>query len=268
MTVRRLGTVPGVQLRRLAGDPPGPPVLLVHGSMLGGRYQWMEQSELRHRWELFVAERAGYRPDDDMGENWEVDAEHIADELSRHDGIHLVGFSYGAVGCMLAAERAPERIRSLALIEPSTWSVAFDVPAVKETYDSIVNAVIEYWDDPGGMAQAFLERAGATQRVRTDRLPRALQVGVRAVAHGRPSGEADIPLAALRGHAYPKLVISGEHSEAFEVIADRVADGIGARRAHLPGAGHGVPALGAPVNALLEAVWTEGEALRSAAPSA
>ena len=256
-----------MEIRRLGS---GPPVLLVHGSMLGGRYQWMEQSELRVRWELLVAERAGYRRDDDVvGENWEVDAAHIAEELARHEGgAHVVGFSYGAVGSVLAAAQVPEAVRSLALIEPSTWSVAFDVPEVKRVYDSLVGAVIEYWDDPPGMAQAFLDRAGAQQQVRQDRLPRALQVGVRAVANGRPSGEAEIPLDALRAGDYPKLVISGEHSEAFETIADRMAEGMGARRAHLPGAGHGVPALGAPVNAVLEALWVEGEGATSAAPSA
>lgn len=255
MEIRRTGT--------------GPPVLFVHGSMLGGRVQWMEQSELRARWELLVVERAGYRRGDEIGENWEVDAEHIAEELANHEGgVHLVGFSYGAVGCVLAAAQTPAAVRSLALIEPSTWSVAFDVPEVKATYDNIVNAVIEYWDDPAGMAQAFLDRAGAQQQVRKDRLPRALEVGVRAVAHGRPSGEAEIPLDALRSAPFPKLVISGEHSVAFETIADRMADGMGARRAHLPGAGHGVPALGEPVNALLEAMWTdaEGRLLKETSP--
>lgn len=254
MHVRRTGT--------------GPPVLLVHGSMLGGRYQWMEQSSLRHRWELLVAERAGYRDGDEVGEDWSVDAAHIGEELARNaDGVHVVGFSYGAVGCALAAAGTPERVRSLTLIEPSMWSVAFDVPEVKATYDSLIGAVIEHHGDPGAMAQAFLDRAGARQRVRQDRLPRALQVGVRAVARGRPSGEADIPLARLGAASFPKLVVSGEHSVAFETIADRVAAGIGARRAHLPGAGHGVPALGDPVNALLEALWAEAEAARSAAPS-
>lgn len=257
-----------MEIRRLGS---GPPVLLVHGSMLGGRYQWMEQSSLRHRWELLVAERAGYRRDDDeVGENWAVDAAHVGEELARHaGGAHVVGFSYGAVGCALAAAAAPGRVRSLTLIEPSMWSVAFDVPEVKATYDSLIGAVIEHHGDPGAMAQAFLDRAGAQQRVRRERLPRALQVGVRAVANGRPSGEAEIPLAQLAAAPFRKLVISGEHSVAFETIADRVAAGIGARRAHLPGAGHGVPALGDPVNAVLEGLWTEAEcsAATSAAPS-
>ncbi|MBJ7332650.1 MAG: alpha/beta fold hydrolase [Solirubrobacteraceae bacterium] len=252
-----------MQIRRTGA---GPPVLFVHGSMLGGRYQWIEQSELRNRWEMLLADRTGYRTDDgeDVGENWAVDADDIVAELERHDGgAHLVGFSYGAVGSILAANRVPHAVRSLALIEPSTWSVAFDVPEVKETYDSLVNAVIEFWGDPAAMAQAFLDRVGATQKVRQDRLPRALQVGVRAVAQGRPSGEAEIPLDELRARTFPKLVVSGEHSVAFETICDRVADGIGARRAHLAGAGHGVPALGEPLNAMLEALWTSAEPAES-----
>lgn len=256
-----------MEIRRLGS---GPPVLLVHGSMLGGRYQWMEQSLLRHRWELLIAERAGYRRDDDgIGENWAVDTEDIAAALAQEPGgAHVVGFSYGAVGCALAAAGAPGHVRSLTLIEPSMWSVAFDVPEVKATYDSLIGAVVEFHGDPPAMAQAFLDRAGAQVQVRPDRLPRALQVGVRAVANGRPSGEAIIPLDELRAAAFPKLVISGEHSVAFETIADRVADGMGARRAHLAGAGHGIPALGDPVNALLEGLWTEAEGARSAAPSA
>jgi pimeloyl-ACP methyl ester carboxylesterase len=255
MHVRRIGT--------------GPPVLFVHGSMLGGRYQWMEQSSLRHRWELLIAERAGYRDGDETGEDWSVDAADIGRELARHDAVHVVGFSYGALGCALAAAAAPERIRSLTLIEPSMWSVALDVPEVKATYDSLGSALIEHRGNPGAMAQAFLDRAGARQHVRQDRLPRALEVGVRAVANGRPPGEAEIPLRQLAAGPYPKLVITGEHSVAFETIADRVVEGIGARRAHVSGAGHGIPALGDPVNAVLEGLWTEAEtASRSAARSA
>jgi hypothetical protein len=65
--------------------------------------------------------------------------------------------------------------------------------------------------------------------------------------------EAEPPLDELAAAPWPKLVVSGAHSEAFDAVCDVLEERLGAERAILPGAGHSVPRLGEPFNALLEA---------------
>ncbi len=67
----------------------------------------------------------------------------------------------------------------------------------------------------------------------------------------RSPAEAEIPLDELARASFPKLVVSGGHSEAFEALCDVLAERLGAERAVLPGAGHSVQRLGDPFNGLL-----------------
>jgi hypothetical protein len=67
----------------------------------------------------------------------------------------------------------------------------------------------------------------------------------------RSPAEAVIPCDRLARAAFPKLVVSGAHSPAFEAVCDVLEERLGAERAVLPGAGHPVQRLGAPFNALL-----------------
>jgi hypothetical protein len=55
---------------------------------------------------------------------------------------------------------------------------------------------------------------------------------------GRPIWEAELPLTELKSAAFPKLVVSGGHSAGFDVICDELAEGIGASRKVIEGAGH------------------------------
>ena len=67
----------------------------------------------------------------------------------------------------------------------------------------------------------------------------------------RSPAEADIPLDELAATPFPKLVISGGHSAAFDAVCDVLEERLGAGRAVLPGAGHSVQRLGEPFNELL-----------------
>ena len=67
----------------------------------------------------------------------------------------------------------------------------------------------------------------------------------------RPPWEAEIPLDVLAAADFPKLVISGDHSPAFERLCDVLAERMGARRAVIRGRGHTIPATGEPYNELL-----------------
>src|SRR4051794_36370030 len=89
----------------------GPPVVLVHGSILGGRYAWPAQIPLAERWTLIVPDRWAFGDSPGDRVHWERDAADIAELLG--DGAHLVGLSYGGVGSLLAAAARPEAVRSL-----------------------------------------------------------------------------------------------------------------------------------------------------------
>ena len=72
-----------------------------------------------------------------------------------------------------------------------------------------------------------------------------------------------IPVAQLRAAPFPKLVISGGHSAAFEAVCDAMERELDAERAVITGGGHGVPLLGAPLNDQLERFLSAAEATRS-----
>jgi hypothetical protein len=57
----------------------------------------------------------------------------------------------------------------------------------------------------------------------------------------RPPWEAQIPVEELAAASFPKLVVSGGHSAAFDAVCDVLEEGLGAERAVLPGAGHSLP---------------------------
>jgi hypothetical protein len=57
----------------------------------------------------------------------------------------------------------------------------------------------------------------------------------------RPPDQAVIPLDELAATPFPKLVISGGHSAAFDAVCDGLEERLPAQRAVLPGAGHSLP---------------------------
>jgi len=95
----------------------GPAILLLHGSA-GPELTWDRQMELAQRWSLIIPTRRGNSPSAPAPPgDFETDAEDIDRLLTKRT--HLVGFHYGGLGVALAAQRNPEMVRSLTLIEPS-----------------------------------------------------------------------------------------------------------------------------------------------------
>ena len=66
---------------------------------------------------------------------------------------------------------------------------------------------------------------------------------------------AEIPLDALAAAPFPKLVVSGGHSEAFDAVCDVLEQRLGAESAVFAGAAHNPQLLGAPFNDRLVAFW-------------
>jgi len=226
----------------------GPRLLFVHGSVLNGEATWNAQRPLAERFELVVPNRRGFPPGPEV-ERVDFDDEAVWLERFLEPGTHLVGHSYGGVIALLAAARRPELVRSLTVIEPPAFAVARGNPAV----DEFVAGGERLWRsgprDPEAFLRSFLRSVGAPDP--PGRLTAALLQGARTLMVERPPWEADIPLDELAAAPFPKLVVSGGHSAAFDAVCDVLEERLGALRAVLPGAGHGPQRLGEPFNELL-----------------
>jgi pimeloyl-ACP methyl ester carboxylesterase len=229
----------------------GPPVVLVHGSIVDARRTWRRQAALAERWSLCIPNRPGFAesPALDRGD-FELEAPLIAELLGS--GAHLVGHSYGGVIALIAAMLRPESVRSLVVSEPGALRIAAGRPEV--------DAMIENGDRLYDNAEAIelsqfirLFRAGVHSAHETPaELPEWLEHGARLAARERRPWEADVRLDELAHTPFPKLVISGGHSPAFEAVCDVLADRTGAERVVLAGRGHTIPSLGEPYNELVD----------------
>ena len=211
----------------------GPRVVLVHGSVANGAATWGSIRPLADRFTLVIPERPGYPPNPPVERaDFEQQAAQIAELVGPGD--HLVGHSYGAVISLLVAADAP--VRSLTVSEPPAFGVARGDPAVEDFLAKIEHAPRE----PRAYLEYFLPLVGSAMTP-PDPLPPSLEAGARAALAERPPQEAKIPLDALAAAPYPKLVVSGGHSEAFDAVADVLEQRLGAQRAVVPGAGHSIP---------------------------
>lgn len=230
----------------------GPRVLLVHGSVGSGWSTFWAQRPLEERFTLVVPDRPGTPPNPPVEYvDFEEQAPLVAELLE--DGAHLVGHSYGGVISLYAAALRPEAVRSLTLIEPPAFGIALDDPAVA----ALAEELRVLWEQAGSMEPSvflseFSRRIIGRHLPPTMELPPDIEQGVRTLMVERLPSEADPPLEELARAPFPKLVVSGGHSAAFEAVCDVLEERLGAERAELPGAAHN--AQQAPgFNELLEA---------------
>src|SRR5258707_7176449 len=101
----------------------GPPVLLIHGSVVGAGRTWRHQLALVGSWTLAMPNRPGFGASRPLARgDFEAEAPLFAALLG--DGAHLVGHSYGAVIALYAAALRPGAVRSLTVSEPGCMRVA------------------------------------------------------------------------------------------------------------------------------------------------
>src|SRR5262249_59186088 len=109
----------------------GPPLLLVHGSVVAAERTWRHQLALAEHWTLRLPNRPGFGSSPPLPRgDFEAEAPLIAQLLG--EGAHLVGHSYGAVIALFAAALRPHAVRSLTVSEPGCLRVAAGDPAVDE----------------------------------------------------------------------------------------------------------------------------------------
>ena len=220
----------------------------MHGSVVNADLTWRAQKPLARQFEIVAPNRRGFPPGPDV-DHVDFEDEAVWLEQVLEPGTHLVGHSYGGVIALLAAARQPELLRSLTVIEPPAFGAARDIPLVDEFWGRIE----EHWEsgprDPGEFLRGFFRLIGSSAP--PGEFTSDLLQGARTLMVERSPAEAVIPFEALARARFPKLVVSGGHSAAFEALCDVLAKQLGAERAVLPGAGHSVQRLGQPFNELL-----------------
>jgi len=236
----------------------GPPVLFVHGDIVGPELTWRKQHTLAERWSLVIPSRPGFGQSPPLERNdFEAEAPMFAELLG--DGAHLVGHSYGAVIALLVAAERPEAVHSLTVSEPGCLTVAAGTPEV----DRMIADGTRLFEHAESIpSEDFLRlfRGGAGSAYGTpEQLPAQLLNGVELLKRERPPWEAEIPLDRLAAAGFPVLVLSGGHSPAFEAVCDALADGLSAEREVIRGRGHTVPSTGDPYNDRLERFMRSAE---------
>ena len=219
----------------------GPEVLLVHGGASPAT-TWGPLAPLSARWTLAFVHRRGYPPSPeppDGRQDFERDAYDLAPLLEGRP--HVVAHSYGVLGTLIAATRAPAGVRSLTLIEPPLYYLVpgdAEVAHLERLGDEVL---IHGLDTDPAMLREFLRLAGAPD-VDGGPLPEDVAHGVRRAHGARLAGEARPALDVLREAGVPALVASSGQTAAMERICDALATTLDAERAVVPGAGHFVAA--------------------------
>jgi pimeloyl-ACP methyl ester carboxylesterase len=242
-------TETGLEVMR---EGSGPPVVLIHGSVVGAARTWRHQLPLARSWSLTMPNRPGFGASAALPRgDFELEAPLMAELLG--EGAHLVGHSYGAVIAMYAAALRPAAVRSLTVSEPGCLRVAAGDPLVDA---QIAGGELLYERArelaPLEFLRAFRGGVGSTHDTPAE-LSGELLAGARMLTRERPPWQADPPLEALGRAHFPTLVISGGHSPVFETVCDAVAARLGAERSVVAGRRHTIPATGAPYNELLHA---------------
>jgi len=182
-------------------------------------------------------ERPGFPPNPPVERvDFEEHAQQLAGQLQRGD--HLVGHSYGGVISLLAAALAPDRVRSLTVIEPPCTRVALGDAAA----DRFAEEGRRWWaegprDDLDAFLRGFLRYVGSSFDPPSP-LPPDVEQGARTLLVERGPWEAEIPLDDLSVAPFPKLITSGAHHAAFDAICDILEARLDAERLVLPGYGH------------------------------
>lgn len=224
-------------------------IVFVHGSVGNGDESWVKQRVLSDRFELLVLNRPGFPPGPLVERiDFEEHARWVVERLRPGD--HLCGHSYGGVVSLYAAGSIPT-LASLTVIEPPAFGIAADDPSVAAFLPGLQSLWAGSPREPHSFLTAFYSAVAGRPITLPAPLPPDLEQGARALMVERGPWEARPPLDMIAAAPYPKLVVSGGWSPAFDAVCDVLEERLGALRAELPGMGHNPHQLGEPFNELL-----------------
>lgn len=224
----------------------GEPVILVHGSMSRGTETFAAQKPLSDKYRLILVDRRGYGSSPFTAcSDFMEDAHDLVDLLGS--GAHLVGHSYGAIACLVAAGVQPEKVRSLTIIEPPAFGLLRENPDVEEAIAHFKAAYGK--SDPIEFYLAFTGHPENEPRPKLDFSEGEISE-IRTAMHQRPAWEAELNLEKLAAAPFPKLVVSGGRMhlpegrrsdprvKALLAVCDHLTAGLNAQRAIFDKAAH------------------------------
>jgi pimeloyl-ACP methyl ester carboxylesterase len=224
-------------------------IVFVHGSVGNGEAAWGKQRPLADEFELVVLNRPGFPPGPPaVRVDFEEHGTWVAERLEPGD--HLCGHSYGGIVSLYAAAKV-EGLSSLTVAEPPAFGIAARRPEADEFSGKLQCLWRDGPREPRAFLAAFYTAVAGRAVELPDPLPPDLHQGARMLMLERGPWEARPPLHELRAAPFPKLVVSGGWSAAFDDVCDVLEERLPAERAVLPGMGHNPQLLGAAFNDVL-----------------
>ena len=197
---------------RLVRLGEGPPVVLVHGTA-GGKGDWLKVARrLSESFEVITFDRRG-RGDSGDGSDYSLtrEVEDILAVIEVVDApVRLVGHSFGAILCMLAAPRTGSRVNALVLYEPPLGLQGTDDQLLERLDATIasgdLNSAIRNF---AAAANITIEELGAIET--SGPAWAALRDGVRVAGREIRAAKAALPFRAadLARIAPPTLILVG-----------------------------------------------------------
>lgn len=239
----------------------GTRVVLVHGSLATGPWEWDAQRALAAEgYQLVVPTRRAYAAAGsggqlDLGEDFLTDGQDVAELLG--DGAHLVGHSYGALAALVAACERPGAVYSLVLAEPPLFD-ATDHPAATALQEELVRLLARQVGDREFLTD-FLQLVGTDVADLPPELVEDLSAMTPALRAARQPWQTPLPVAGLADAPFPIVVVSGAHHPAFSAVCEGLAEQLGAQHRVVAGAGHEVQLAAEEFNAVLLQLWRRSE---------
>jgi pimeloyl-ACP methyl ester carboxylesterase len=227
----------------------GPLAVLLHGYPLDHRmWDAVRHGELAQRRKLAAIDLRGHGSSPSAGddahamERFADDVAAVVEALAPDGRADVVGLSMGGYTALAFAERHPQRLRSLALVDTRA---AADAPAARAARDAAI--AVATAQGAAAIADAMLPKLLAPGGDPT------VAAALRAMIAGTPVATIVADLRGLRDRAdrtallptlqAPTLVVVGEH-DAITPPAEAAAMAAaipGARLVVAPGAGHMTP---------------------------
>ena len=153
---------------------------------------------------------------------------------------------------MCAAAQRPDATMSMTLLEPGAFGLGQGEAAGRAFLADVRRLWEQDLPDEEWVVR-FLTIVGSADALTPELLAAAVPL-VPVLRRGRPPWDTSLPLSELASVRFPKVVVSGGHSDALDAICDDVAERIGASRMVIEGAGHEIQ-FAAPVNEALQRLW-------------
>ncbi|MFT4039877.1 MAG: alpha/beta fold hydrolase [Thermomicrobiales bacterium] len=231
-----------------------PAIVFIHGDFGNGESSFAKAaSEIGDGYRLLLLDRPGFAAGAEHPSRYTFadDAAAMLVEVSRLGAadFHLVGHSYGGLVAIEMTRQAPERVRSLTLIEPPVLAL-LDDDAARAMIRRVVELQAAHRDDDLDATTAaffaMIDAAHVPERLRGTPEWDALLPYAARFARNEPPG--DFPLATFEALPadLPVTVFSGGRSHrALRGVAELLAGRPQVRRyVHVPGAGHAVQMAG------------------------